>query len=56
MSDGLSSLDAARAVNVPRATLYRWMKSPALLPTRPRRLRRITPREGGAAADQGAAA
>ncbi|MCY3879203.1 MAG: integrase core domain-containing protein [Rhodobacteraceae bacterium] len=45
MSNGLSSLDAARAVNVPCATLYRWMKSPALLPTRPRRFRRAQPRE-----------
>ncbi|MCY3880310.1 MAG: integrase core domain-containing protein [Rhodobacteraceae bacterium] len=42
MSDGLGSEAAARAVGVPRATLYRWMKSPELLPTR---LRRAQPRE-----------
>ena len=46
MGDGLSSAQAARAVSVPRATLYRWEKRAAPLPTRPLRVRRPALRRG----------
>lgn len=39
MADGLTAEQAARAVGAPRATLYRWEKSPALRSRRPRRVR-----------------
>ncbi len=39
MGNGLSADQAARAVGVPRATLYRWEKQPVLKSRRPRRLR-----------------
>ena len=46
MGDGLTSAQAARAVSVPRATLYRWEKRAAPLPTRPLRVRRPELRRG----------
>ena len=39
MSDGLSALQAAKAVGVPRATLYRWQARPEPGSRRPRRPR-----------------
>ena len=39
MSDGLTADQAARAVGVPRATLYRWQKQPQPRSRRPRRVR-----------------
>lgn len=42
MADGLSSGQAARAVGVPRATLYRWEKRSAARSRRPHRLRART--------------
>ena len=39
MRAGLSAAQAARAVGVPRATLYRWEKDPEPKSRRPRRLR-----------------
>lgn len=40
MGNGLSASQAARAVGVGRATLYRWEKQPELQSRRPRRLRK----------------
>ena len=40
MKNGLSATDAARAVDVPRATLYRWQRRPEHLSTRPHRVRK----------------
>ena len=40
--DGLTGEQAARAVGVPRASLYRWEASPELRSRRPRRLRAKT--------------
>ena len=37
--DGLTADQAARAVNVPRSTLYRWQKSPEPRSRRPKRVR-----------------
>ncbi len=42
MAKGLSAEDAAQAVAVPRATLYRWRKQPEPRSKRPRRLRAKT--------------
>ena len=42
MSKGLSASDAARAVGVARATLYRWEKNPVRRSRRPHRMRRKT--------------
>jgi hypothetical protein len=42
MRDGLTGEQAARAVGVPRASLYRWEASPELRSRRPRRLRAKT--------------
>ena len=39
MTQGLSSEQAARAVGVPRSTLYRWRTRPDPLSRRPRRVR-----------------
>jgi putative transposase len=39
MAKGLSADDAAAAVGVPRATLYRWEKRPELQSRRPKRMR-----------------
>ncbi|HET6376427.1 MAG TPA: hypothetical protein VFF88_10300, partial [Methylocella sp.] len=39
MADGLTAGQAARAVGVPRATLYRWEKKPGPLSRRPHRPR-----------------
>ena len=39
MRDGLDAGQAARAVGVPRSTLYRWEKAPAPKSRRPHRLR-----------------
>lgn len=39
MEKGLSAEEAAKAVGVPRATLYRWEKQPETLSKRPKRLR-----------------
>ncbi len=39
IADGLAAEQAARAVGVPRATLYRWEKKPEPLSRRPLRLR-----------------
>jgi putative transposase len=39
MADGLTAEEAARAVGVPRATLYRWQKAPAPRSRRPKRVR-----------------
>ena len=39
MAKGLSAPDAARAVGVPRPTLYRWEKRPEVRSKRPKRLR-----------------
>src|SRR5579871_1826761 len=39
MTQGLSSEQAARAVGVPRSTLYRWRTRPDFLSRRPRRVR-----------------
>ncbi len=39
MADGLASEQAAKAVGVPRATLYRWEKAPEPKSRRPKRLR-----------------
>jgi putative transposase len=40
MADGLSAEQAARAIGVPRPTLYRWEKRPEPLSRRPHRLRK----------------
>jgi putative transposase len=50
MAQGLSSEQAARAVGVPRATLYRWRKRAEPLSRRPRRMRQPTRPQGLAAA------
>jgi len=42
MADGLTADQAARAVGVPRATLYRWEKAPVLRSRRPHRVRAKT--------------
>ena len=42
MSDGLSAAQAARAVGVPRATLYRWEQRPEPKSRRPKRPRART--------------
>jgi len=42
MAKGLSAEDAAQAVGVPRATLYRWQKRPEPRSRRPRRMRAKT--------------
>jgi putative transposase len=42
MADGLTGAQAAKAVGVPRATLYRWQKRPELQSRRPRRVRAKT--------------
>ena len=42
MADGLTALQAARAVAVPRATLYRWEKAPVPRSRRPRTVRKPT--------------
>jgi putative transposase len=42
VADGLTSEQAARAVAVPRATLYRWEKQPELRSRRPKRTRAKT--------------
>ena len=39
MAHGLTATQAAEAVGVPRATLYRWERAPELRSRRPRRLR-----------------
>ena len=39
MADGLTAEQAAQAVGVPRATLYRWEKRPERRSRRPHRLR-----------------
>src|SRR4051812_47768902 len=39
MADGLSAEQAAKAVGVPRANLYRWEKRPELRSRRPKRTR-----------------
>jgi transposase InsO family protein len=40
MKDGLSAVQAARAVGAPRSTLYRWEKAPEPKSRRPHRVRR----------------
>lgn len=46
MAQGLCARDAARAVGVSRATLYRWERTPELKSRRPHRLRKpSTPRQ-----------
>ena len=40
MRNGLSAKQAARAVNIPLSTLYRWRRRPELLSRCPHRLRR----------------
>jgi transposase InsO family protein len=42
MADGLSAERAAKAVGVPRATLYRWEERPELRSRRPHRMRQKT--------------
>src|ERR1700704_4424695 len=42
MAAGLTAEQAAKAVGVPRATLYRWQKQPALRSRRPKRVRAKT--------------
>src|SRR5271169_995548 len=39
MANGLTAEAAARAIGVPRATLYRWEKQPQRRSSRPHRLR-----------------
>jgi len=46
MGRGLTSQQAAQAVGVPRATLYRWTKSAAPASRRPRRVRQPTRPQG----------
>jgi hypothetical protein len=42
MDDGLTADQAAQAVGVPRASLYRWQKRPELRSRRPKRVRAKT--------------
>jgi transposase InsO family protein len=42
MREGLTAEQAARAVGVPRSTLYRWRRDPTLASRRPKRLRKPT--------------
>ena len=50
MAQGLTSEQAAKAVGVPRATLYRWRERPEPLSRRPRRMRQPKRPQGLAAA------
>ena len=50
MAQGLTSEEAAKAVGVPRATLYRWRERAEPLSRRPRRMRQPTRPQGLAAA------